>query len=202
MTPEQREAALRLALRESFSLGQTYWQQVDSESYSQKAKSEVTAKRFADLADETCAALLRELAAEPEPAPGYCKHCKQYTIEQPLPAEPDEDAQYRCGGPGCDGNCCQPVQEPEQEAEGWKMVARERGWLEPRQQAEPVQPAADAPTMVLGEINARLGFIVTEAFMTTLGFTRQVRIGKGVHYLASDWPAIKLALCRYIEALP
>ena len=56
--------------------------------------------------------LLRELLAEPEPAPGYCKHCKQYTIEQPLPAEPDEDAQYRCGGPGCDGNCCQPVQEP------------------------------------------------------------------------------------------
>ena len=61
------------------------------------------------LRDEA-AALLRELAAEP--APGYCKHCKQYTIEQPLPAEPDEDAQYRCGGPGCDGNCCQPVQEP------------------------------------------------------------------------------------------
>ena len=58
------------------------------------------------------AAILRELLAEPEPAPGYCKHCKQYTIEQPLPAEPDEDAQYRCGGPGCDGNCCQPVQEP------------------------------------------------------------------------------------------
>jgi hypothetical protein len=23
-----------------------------------------------------------------EPAPGYCKHCKQYTIEEPLPAQP------------------------------------------------------------------------------------------------------------------
>jgi hypothetical protein len=25
-------------------------------------------------------------AAQPAPAPGYCKHCKQYTIEEPLPA--------------------------------------------------------------------------------------------------------------------
>jgi hypothetical protein len=25
-------------------------------------------------------------AAQREPAPGYCKHCKQYTIEEPLPA--------------------------------------------------------------------------------------------------------------------
>ena len=32
----------------------------------------------------------RKALAEPEqePAPGYCKHCKQYTIEEPLPAEP------------------------------------------------------------------------------------------------------------------
>jgi hypothetical protein len=26
------------------------------------------------------------LPAQPAPAPGYCKHCKQYTIEEPLPA--------------------------------------------------------------------------------------------------------------------
>ena len=25
--------------------------------------------------------------AQHEPAPGYCKHCKQYTIEEPLPAQ-------------------------------------------------------------------------------------------------------------------
>lgn len=25
------------------------------------------------------------------PAPGYCKHCKQYTIEEPLPAEPVQE---------------------------------------------------------------------------------------------------------------
>ena len=27
---------------------------------------------------------LRERLAQPEPAPGYCPHCKQYTIEEPL----------------------------------------------------------------------------------------------------------------------
>lgn len=28
--------------------------------------------------------------AKPAPAPGYCKHCKQYTIEEPLPAQQDD----------------------------------------------------------------------------------------------------------------
>jgi hypothetical protein len=34
-----------------------------------------------------------EQAEKQEPAPGYCKHCKQYTIEEPLPAAPLQDAQ-------------------------------------------------------------------------------------------------------------
>ena len=36
---------------------------------------------------------LRAALAEPvlNPAPGYCKHCKQYTIEEPLPAEPVQE---------------------------------------------------------------------------------------------------------------
>jgi hypothetical protein len=64
MTPEQRATALRLAdwLRDSGVVN-------------------------AEVRETE--ALLRGLAAEPiEPAPGYCKHCKQYTIEEPLPAEP------------------------------------------------------------------------------------------------------------------
>ena len=60
MTPAQRDVALRLALRRAFSLGQTYWQQADSESYTQNAKSEVTAQKFDDLVNETCAGLLCE----------------------------------------------------------------------------------------------------------------------------------------------
>ena len=27
---------------------------------------------------------------EQMPAPGYCKHCKQYTIEEPLPPQPEQ----------------------------------------------------------------------------------------------------------------
>ena len=34
---------------------------------------------------------LRERLAQPEPAPGYCKHCQQYTIEEPLPAQPEQE---------------------------------------------------------------------------------------------------------------
>ena len=30
-------------------------------------------------------------AAQPAPAPGYCKHCKQYSIEEPLPAAPVQE---------------------------------------------------------------------------------------------------------------
>ena len=60
MTPAQREDELRLALRKAFSLGQTYWQQADSDSYSQNAKSDVTATKFYDLVNETCSRLLCE----------------------------------------------------------------------------------------------------------------------------------------------
>ena len=35
---------------------------------------------------EHMAEIKRLKAAQPAPAPGYCKHCKQYTIEEPLPA--------------------------------------------------------------------------------------------------------------------
>ena len=43
-----------------------------------------------DEPDAKAILALRAALAEPEqePAPGYCKHCKQYTIEEPLPAEP------------------------------------------------------------------------------------------------------------------
>ena len=44
---------------------------------------------------DSCDALhaLRAALAEPvlAPAPCYCKHCKQYTIEEPLPAEPVQE---------------------------------------------------------------------------------------------------------------
>lgn len=61
--------------------------------------------------------------------------------------------------------------------------------------------AESAPTMVMSDISSRLGFIVSEAFIAGLGFKRQVRIGRGVHFLVSDWPAIKGAIVKHVEAL-
>lgn len=45
------------ALRRAFSLGQTYWQQADSVSYSQQLKSDATRAKFNALVAETLAAL-------------------------------------------------------------------------------------------------------------------------------------------------
>ena len=50
------KAKLAEALGRAFALGQTYWQQADSESFTQNAKSEVTYQKFRDLMAETLAA--------------------------------------------------------------------------------------------------------------------------------------------------
>ena len=48
---------------------------------------------YDDKLVEPAITALRAALAEPQlaPAPGYCKHCKQYTIEEPLPAEPVQE---------------------------------------------------------------------------------------------------------------
>ncbi len=59
MTPDLKEleqsteTIVLNALNRAYQLGQTYWQQADSESYSQNAKSDVTAEKFRKLRDET-----------------------------------------------------------------------------------------------------------------------------------------------------
>jgi hypothetical protein len=45
------------ALRRAWQLGQTYWQQADSESYSQNRKSDETQSKFETLIEETRSAL-------------------------------------------------------------------------------------------------------------------------------------------------
>ena len=47
------ENQLRAALRYAFQLGQTYWQQADSESYSENKKSYETAELFRLFVDDT-----------------------------------------------------------------------------------------------------------------------------------------------------
>ena len=45
--------AVSKALRRAWQLGQTYWQQADSDSYKQNARSEQTQTMFMDLVNET-----------------------------------------------------------------------------------------------------------------------------------------------------
>jgi hypothetical protein len=61
-TTEATDAAgaVSNALRHAYSLGQTYWQQADSESYSQNKKADETERRFATLVKETRAMVLAE----------------------------------------------------------------------------------------------------------------------------------------------
>ena len=55
---ESTADAVRKALRRSWQLGQTYWQQADSDSYKQNARSEQTQAMFMDLVIETHAMVL------------------------------------------------------------------------------------------------------------------------------------------------
>ena len=49
---EDLQDAVSFAMRRAWLLGQTYWQQADSESYSQNKKSDETQKKFDALVDE------------------------------------------------------------------------------------------------------------------------------------------------------
>ena len=51
-----------IALRKAWQLGQTYWQQADSESYSQQDKSVGTQERFSKLVSDTCVEINKALA--------------------------------------------------------------------------------------------------------------------------------------------
>jgi hypothetical protein len=51
---------LRAALKRAYNLGQTYWQQADSEYSSHWKKAEVTEATFRQLVDDTVAAFEKE----------------------------------------------------------------------------------------------------------------------------------------------
>lgn len=56
MTPSDLAQALRVA----FNLGQTYWQQADSESFNQHKKADLTRQKFDKLVRDTQALLLQK----------------------------------------------------------------------------------------------------------------------------------------------
>lgn len=69
--------------------------------------------------------------------------------------------------------------------------------------AAPLKPAAEVPTVSLSIIAKRLGFALPGAFIEqTLKLPPAGRQGAAVLWRESDWPAIKEALCMYVEALP
>ena len=51
------EENIRLALRKAFLLGQTYWQQADSEYTSQHRKADATREQFLQLVEDTVAGI-------------------------------------------------------------------------------------------------------------------------------------------------
>src|ERR1700741_4940175 len=60
---------IRKALRKAYNYGQAYWQQADSESYSEQAKSDVTAKEFATFVEQTVTVdAIAQLCAKPDNA--------------------------------------------------------------------------------------------------------------------------------------
>lgn len=65
-----------IALRKAWQLGQTYWQQADSESYSQQDKSPATQERFSKLVSDTCVEINEALAI-----PNSTKHLEAWYKE-------------------------------------------------------------------------------------------------------------------------
>lgn len=58
---EDKADTASIALRKAWQLGQTYWQQADSEYTSHHKKADVTQAKFQELIDETRAAILAEV---------------------------------------------------------------------------------------------------------------------------------------------
>jgi hypothetical protein len=65
--------AVSKALRRAWQLGQTFWQQADSESWTQQAKSDGTQKKFEALVDET-----RALLSASKPAAPVADECRAH----------------------------------------------------------------------------------------------------------------------------
>lgn len=57
MSNENLQDLVSKAMRRAWQLGQTYWQQADSESWSQNKKAGETEAKFHQLVDETRAAI-------------------------------------------------------------------------------------------------------------------------------------------------
>lgn len=66
--------------------------------------------------------------------------------------------------------------------------------------AEHAEPAADAPTMRLGDIQLRLGIMVSSEFLATLGFNARIERAARL-YRADDFPTICVAIANHCIAV-
>lgn len=80
------ETIVRSAMRRAYNYGQTYWQQADSESFSQQKKSDITAESFQLFIEETCA-LLAAHPVQPKPVAEIAEinGCKTVFFDKNLP---------------------------------------------------------------------------------------------------------------------
>ena len=104
-----------------------YWQ-----PYEAALEQPNRAQRMRD-AGYTRRPTMREMA-EPvlSPAPGYCKHCKQYTIEEPLPAEPEQEPVAWRTFDGEGGYDYRTYDDNENYRDEWdKRNPNHKGWVEP-----------------------------------------------------------------------
>lgn len=81
--PEDLIDDVSLALRKAWQLGQTYWQQADSESWTLQAKSNETQRKFDELVDETRAVLA--VAPVPVSEPEQPKRSVPALLSVPAP---------------------------------------------------------------------------------------------------------------------
>lgn len=80
---------LAKALRRAYNLGQTYWQQADSESYSQNRRAVETARKFEALVSETREALFAHCKEVEQGTRQACSIAVWMTLMDAL--EPDAD---------------------------------------------------------------------------------------------------------------
>lgn len=159
-------------------------------------ESEKTRIENARLQAELAAARAALAAQAPAPAPAAQAQpaaAPAPTASAAFVVEPwGEDEPAEVAQPAA--TSADPLAPARQRVENW-TVARSAPAPAPAVEAE-------QPTLKLGMIANRLGFQLSAEFLRTMGFEPSGKAGAHGVYLESDWPKVKAALIRHVEALP
>lgn len=69
------------------------------------------------------------------------------------------------------------------------------------QAATPASDGPTAPALTLEQVNARLGFDVSPALLTSFGIEPVERVRRTIYYAQAQWPSIKVGLVKHVEEL-